>query len=68
MKLHTQAEVREACAAIFKTRSVKRRREIRAALDDAEARATKPCCGEAHTNPHIDNCGICAPFWGKVLP
>lgn len=24
------------------------------------------CPGEAHSNPHIDNCGICAPRWGKV--
>ena len=22
------------------------------------------CTGEAHTNPWIDNCGVCAPFWG----
>jgi hypothetical protein len=24
------------------------------------------CPGEAHENPHIDNCGICAPKWGVV--
>jgi hypothetical protein len=24
------------------------------------------CSGEAHTNPHIDNCGVCAPRWGLV--
>jgi hypothetical protein len=22
------------------------------------------CTGEAHGNPHIDNCGQCAPRWG----
>jgi hypothetical protein len=22
------------------------------------------CDGEAHRNPHIDNCGMCAPRWG----
>lgn len=22
------------------------------------------CEGEAHSNAHIDNCGLCAPFWG----
>lgn len=22
------------------------------------------CTGEAHTNPHIDNCMMCAPMWG----
>jgi hypothetical protein len=25
-----------------------------------------PCSGEAHSNPYIDNCGICAPRWGLV--
>lgn len=24
----------------------------------------EPCDGEAHSNPHIDNCGACAPRWG----
>jgi hypothetical protein len=24
------------------------------------------CHGEAHTNPHIDNCGVCAPRWGWI--
>lgn len=23
------------------------------------------CGGEAHSNPHIDNCSICAPHWGS---
>lgn len=23
------------------------------------------CNGEAHSNPYIDNCGSCMPFWGK---
>lgn len=25
-----------------------------------------PCDGEAHKNPHIDNCMSCAPRWGEV--
>lgn len=25
-----------------------------------------PCDGEAHRNPMIDNCGLCAPRWGQV--
>lgn len=25
-----------------------------------------PCPGEAHRNPHIDNCGFCAPRWGEI--
>ncbi len=24
------------------------------------------CTGEAHSNPHIDNCGVCAPRWGLL--
>jgi hypothetical protein len=23
-----------------------------------------PCTGEAHSNPHIDHCMLCAPRWG----
>lgn len=22
------------------------------------------CEGEAHSNAYIDNCGLCAPYWG----
>jgi len=22
------------------------------------------CNGEAHSNPHIDNCSVCCPNWG----
>ncbi len=25
-----------------------------------------PCPGEAHSNPWIDNCMICAPKWGEI--
>jgi hypothetical protein len=25
-----------------------------------------PCHGEAHSNPFIDNCGVCMPRWGLV--
>jgi hypothetical protein len=25
------------------------------------------CTGEAHSNPYIDHCGVCAPFWGVVV-
>lgn len=25
-----------------------------------------PCPGEAHSNPYIDNCGVCAPKWGEI--
>ena len=23
------------------------------------------CNGEAHSNPHIDHCMVCLPFWGE---
>lgn len=23
------------------------------------------CTGEAHSNPYIDNCGVCMPYWGN---
>lgn len=26
----------------------------------------RACTGEAHSNPHIDNCGVCAPRWEWV--
>jgi hypothetical protein len=26
------------------------------------------CNGEAHSNPHIDNCGVCMPRWGVIGP
>lgn len=27
------------------------------------------CNGEAHSNPHADNCGVCMPDWGwRVKP
>jgi hypothetical protein len=25
----------------------------------------RECNGEAHSNPYIDNCGVCMPFWGS---
>jgi len=25
------------------------------------------CPGEAHSNPNIDNCGLCAPLWGEII-
>lgn len=25
-----------------------------------------PCGGEAHSNPHVDHCGVCSPNWGTV--
>lgn len=24
------------------------------------------CTGEAHSNPYVDNCGVCMPLWGWV--
>jgi len=33
-------------------------------LSAAGVAPLKRCDGEAHGNPHIDNCGQCAPRWG----
>lgn len=66
--LTTMLDVRNALDALTRTRSAKRREALRDAIDDARLRATEDCHGAAHSNPWIDNCGICAPFWGKVLP
>jgi hypothetical protein len=67
MKLITQQDVREARKAAYRTRSATRRAALMAAIAEAETRAV-PCHGEAHANPNIDNCAICAPFWGKRMP
>ena len=42
-------------------------RDILRAEGIEEARA---CNGEAHSNPHIDNCSVClrGPGWGVVGP
>lgn len=35
-------------------------------LFDRAGLALVPCDGEAHSNPHIDNCARCAPRWGWI--
>jgi hypothetical protein len=43
-------------------------------ITDRRARKGKPsaftatlCTGAAHSNPFIDHCGVCMPFWGVVI-
>lgn len=43
-------------------------------IHDRRARVGKPetysvqkCTGEAHSNPYIDHCMVCAPEWGIVV-
>ena len=36
-------------------------------LAPREETGLEPCPGEAHTNPFIDNCMICAPRWGEIM-
>lgn len=31
-----------------------------------KCRVLIPCPGEAHKNPHVDNCSLCAPRWGQI--
>jgi hypothetical protein len=35
-------------------------------LEGAGLKPLEPCTGEAHSNPHIDHCFLCAPRWGWV--
>jgi hypothetical protein len=37
----------------------------RLTLVKPKALGLAPCPGEAHTNPYIDNCLLCAPRWGQ---
>jgi hypothetical protein len=42
---------------------------LSALFDAVQARGLAvpyPCSGEAHSNPYIDNCGVCTPNWGTV--
>ena len=36
-------------------------------LHGQDISVVKECTGEAHNNPHIDNCMICMPRWGIIL-
>ncbi len=33
-------------------------------LEGCDVAPLQACHGEAHSNPHIDNCGLCSPRWG----
>lgn len=35
-------------------------------FDQLGIKLPKQCNGEAHSNPHIDNCSVCMPNWGVV--
>ena len=37
---------------------------VRACLDGHHF---EPCPGEAHSNLHIDHCGLCASRWGVIM-
>ena len=42
-------------------------REIEDHLASLNIKPGRKCIGEAHTNPHVDNCGVClnsAGSWG----
>ncbi len=48
--------------------------KLPAVIRDSKARKNKPslfdvriCTGEAHSNPWIDNCGVCMPYWGVTV-
>jgi len=49
--------------------SAQRRLEtIRELTERARLTPLQPCTGEAHSNPHIDNCSVCMPRWGYTGP
>lgn len=66
-RLMTQADARKAARLSVVSRSPAARDRWTALLVECESRLV-PCTGEAHSNPHIDNCMQCAPFWGRRLP
>jgi len=35
-------------------------------LSDRGLTIPRPCNGDAHSNPYIDNCGVCMPNWGWI--
>lgn len=41
-------------------------KEVRVRVKGTEWKCV-PCEGEAHSNPFIDNCSICAPLWGEIV-
>ena len=50
-----------------KTRTVTTDNATTYTLPSREPTGLVPCPGDAHSNPHIDNCMICAPDWGHVM-
>lgn len=77
-RLETQRDVIEATKAVarWKERYYNRQAGPRAlanlvalerAIAEARSRAI-PCDGPAHSNPWIDNCGYCMPWWGVCMP
>lgn len=40
--------------------------ELRDRIAKAIDAVMVPCNGEAHSNPWIDNCMVCAPRWGAI--
>lgn len=63
--------MRNMTVAKLRTMSPKARRNFwRKAAESAETveRLTRPCNGEAHTNPMIDSCGVCMScVYGRML-
>lgn len=39
---------------------------IKRKLQTLGVQPAKPCMGDAHSNPYIDNCAVCAPNWGWI--
>lgn len=62
MTAPTAAELREIPAS-------QRYRIFRELSPEQQEAITVPCDGAAHSNAHIDNCGLCVNYtWGRMLP
>jgi len=49
-----------------KDRPVDVANRLRTILASAGLSVPRVCNGEAHSNPHVDHCGVCMPNWGWV--
>lgn len=38
--------------------------ELKEKFEAAGLKLPTQCIGEAHSNPHVDNCSVCMPNWG----
>ena len=62
---HVSKEIEKLDIALNAQRKLEAIREL---ARRAKLTPLQPCHGEAHSNPHIDNCMVCMPRWGFTGP